>query len=63
MVEGPDRRLTLMDRNAEAAVQFAMRHPAVCSVLIGTGKVSSLQRNLDAASLDLSEDALAFVST
>ncbi len=48
---------------AEAAVQFAMRHPAACSVLIGTGKVSSLQRNLDAASLDLSAEALAFVTT
>ncbi|WP_372572200.1 aldo/keto reductase [Ruegeria jejuensis] len=48
---------------AEAAVQFALRHPAACSVLIGIGKVNSLQRNLDAASLDLSDDALAFVST
>lgn len=48
---------------AAAAVQFAMRHPIACSVLIGTGKINSLQRNLDAASLDLSEDALAFVTT
>lgn len=48
---------------AEAAVQFAMCHPSACSVLIGTGKVSSLQRNLDAAKLDLSEDARAFVTS
>lgn len=47
---------------AEAAVQFSMRHPLACSVLIGTGKVSSLQRNLDAANLDLTDDALAFVT-
>ncbi len=48
---------------AEAAVQFAIRHPAACSTLLGTGKVSSLQRNLDAAALDLSDAALAFVTT
>lgn len=48
---------------SEASVQFAMRHPAACSVLIGTGKVSSLQRNLDAANLTLSEDAATFVTT
>ncbi|WP_299949508.1 aldo/keto reductase [uncultured Ruegeria sp.] len=48
---------------AQAALQFAMRHPSACSVLIGTGKVSSLQRNLDAANLNLSDNALAFVST
>ena len=47
----------------EAAVQFAIRHPAACSVLLGTGKVSSLQRNLDAAALELSLEALAFVTT
>lgn len=47
----------------EAAVQFAIRHPAACSVLLGTGKVSSLQRNLDAAALELSQEALAFVTT
>lgn len=48
---------------AEAAVQFALRHPAACSVLIGTGKVNSLQRNLDAARLGLSNEALTFVTT
>ncbi len=48
---------------AAAAMQFAIRHPAACSVLIGTGKITSLQRNLDAANLALSDDALAFVST
>ncbi|MEJ6394210.1 aldo/keto reductase [Gymnodinialimonas sp. 2305UL16-5] len=47
---------------AEAAMQFALRHPAACSVLLGTGKVSSLQRNLDAAALDLSAEALAFMT-
>ena len=47
----------------EAAVQFAIRHPAACSVLLGTGKASSLQRNLDAAALELSQEALAFVTT
>jgi len=48
---------------AEAAVQFALRHPAACSVLLGTGKVSSLQRNLDAADLDLTEAAKDFVTS
>ncbi len=48
---------------AEASLQFALRHPAACSVLLGTGKVSSLQRNLDAAAIALSEAALEFVTT
>lgn len=47
---------------AEAAIQFGLRHPSSCSVLLGTGKVSSLERNLKAAELELSEDALAFVT-
>ena len=47
---------------AEAAVQFALRHPAACSVLFGTGKVSSLRRNLDAAALDPQGAALEFVT-
>jgi len=48
---------------AEASLQFALRHPAACSVLLGTGKVNSLQRNLDAAAISLSEAALEFVTT
>ncbi|SCZ57046.1 aldo/keto reductase [Epibacterium ulvae] len=48
---------------AEASVQFALLHPAACSVLLGTGKVSSLQRNMDAAVLDLDGPALEFVTT
>jgi D-threo-aldose 1-dehydrogenase len=48
---------------AEAALQFAMHHPAGCSVLLGTGKVRSLQRNLDAAAITLSDAAKAFVTT
>lgn len=46
----------------EAALQFGLSHPAACSVLLGTGKVSSLQRNLDAALLELSPDAVQFLS-
>lgn len=46
----------------EAAIQFGLRHPAACSVLLGTGKVSSLERNLDAAALQLSEQAVDFVT-
>ncbi|NIZ63267.1 pyridoxal 4-dehydrogenase [Sedimentitalea sp. CY04] len=48
---------------AEASLQFALHHPAACSVLLGTGKVSSLQRNLDAADKQLSDPAMAFVTT
>lgn len=48
---------------AEASLQFALNHPAACSVLFGTGKVSSLKRNLAAANKDLSPEALAFVTT
>ncbi len=48
---------------AEAALQFALNHPAACSVLLGTGKVSSLERNLSAANKQLSDEALAFVTT
>lgn len=33
---------------ATAAMQFAMRHPAAASVLLGTAKPSSLTRNLQA---------------
>ncbi|ASJ72001.1 aldo/keto reductase [Granulosicoccus antarcticus] len=47
---------------AQAALQFAMHHPSACSVLLGTGKVRSLQRNLDAADITLSESAKAFVT-
>ncbi|MDC1381601.1 aldo/keto reductase, partial [Octadecabacter sp.] len=48
---------------AEASLQFVLNHPAACSVLLGTGKVSSLERNLAAANKDLSAEALAFVTT
>lgn len=48
---------------AEAALQFALHHRAGCSVLLGTGKVRSLQRNLDAAAITLSDAAKAFVTT
>jgi len=34
---------------AHAALRFALTHPMAASVLIGTAKVSSLDRNLDAA--------------
>lgn len=47
---------------AEASLQFALRHPAACSVLLGTGKTGSLQRNLDAAALELQGAALEFVT-
>lgn len=47
---------------AQAALQFAMHHPAACSVLLGTGRVSSLQRNLDALDIPLSDEALSFVT-
>ena len=33
---------------ATVAMQYARRHPAAASVLLGTGKVSSLKRNLNA---------------
>ncbi|WP_299150155.1 aldo/keto reductase [uncultured Tateyamaria sp.] len=48
---------------AEAALHFALNQPAACSVLLGTGKVSSLQRNLAAAKKSLSEQARSFVTT
>jgi len=48
---------------AEASLQFALNHPAACSVLLGTGKVCSLKRNLAAAHKDLSAEALTFVTT
>ncbi|WP_368185717.1 aldo/keto reductase [Aestuariibius sp. HNIBRBA575] len=47
---------------AQASIQFALRHPAVISTLIGTGKVRSLIRNLDAAKLTLTPDAVQFVT-
>jgi len=48
---------------AEAALQFALNHSAACSVLLGTGKVSSLERNLAAANKPLSPQARRFVTT
>ncbi|MFZ3585075.1 aldo/keto reductase [Loktanella sp. DJP18] len=48
---------------AEAAVQFALHQPQTSSVLLGTGKVSYLQRNLDAAALTLTDAARDFVTT
>lgn len=47
---------------AEAALQFGLHHRAACSVLLGTGKVKSLQRNLDAAQIKLSDAAREFVT-
>ncbi len=47
----------------EAAIQFALHQPQTSSVLLGTGKVSSLQRNLEAAALRLTDAARAFVTT
>jgi len=47
----------------EAAIQFALHQPQTSSVLLGTGKVSSLQRNLEAAALRLTDAARVFVTT
>ena len=41
---------------ADAALHFAMTRPLVASVLLGTGKVSSLQRNCDSAARCPSRD-------
>lgn len=38
---------------ATAALHFALRHPLTCSLLIGTSRVSSLQRNLAAIEAEL----------
>lgn len=48
---------------AEAALQFALCHTAACSVLLGTGKVRSLERNLAAANLTLNDTAQRFVTS
>lgn len=55
-----DRVQTLQDRAesyglplATAALQFAFRHPATASVLLGTAKPASLLRNLDALAQQL----------
>ncbi|WP_323768948.1 aldo/keto reductase [Marinovum sp.] len=42
-----------------AALQFALRHPATTSVLLGTAKASTLQRNLDALQQELPPGAEA----
>ena len=42
---------------ATAAMQFALRHPAAVSVLLGTAKASSLTRNLDALAVAWPEGA------
>ncbi len=42
---------------ATVAMQYALHHPAAASVLLGTGKVSSLKRNLDALDAPWPEDA------
>ncbi|MFY0682779.1 MAG: aldo/keto reductase [Thalassovita sp.] len=47
---------------AEAALQFALNHQSACSTLIGTGKVSSLERNLKAAQITLTPAAKNFVT-
>lgn len=41
---------------ATAALQFAMRHPAAVSVLLGTAKPSSLTRNLQALAAPVPDD-------
>ncbi len=48
---------------AQAALQFANCHPAACSTMLGTGKVASLKRNLDALDMPLDGAAKRFVST
>jgi len=40
---------------ATAAMQFGLSRSGVASVLIGTGKTSSLKRNLDALEADFPE--------
>jgi D-threo-aldose 1-dehydrogenase len=64
-----DRVLALQDRAeshglplATAALQFAFRHPATASVLLGTAKPSSLKRNLDALGEPLSKEAEAGIA-
>ena len=42
---------------ATAALRFALTHPQAASVLIGTAKASSLDRNLDAAEAPWPESA------
>lgn len=41
---------------ATAALQFAMRHPATASVLLGTAKPGSLTRNLEALAAPMPEE-------
>lgn len=48
---------------AQAALQFALHHPAACTVMLGTGEADLLQRNLDTANMTLSDAAKAFVTT
>ncbi|WP_298261582.1 aldo/keto reductase [uncultured Litoreibacter sp.] len=65
------QRVDLLQKQAEsvgmtlvqAALQFAARHPAACSVLLGTGKLRSLKRNLEIIDAPLSPEALAFVTS
>ncbi|WP_172327943.1 aldo/keto reductase [Mangrovicoccus sp. HB161399] len=47
---------------ATAALHFALRHPAAASVLLGTAKPSSLQRNLDALAAAFPADAEALLA-
>ena len=68
---GLDPQVAALDKKArafdltltQAALQFAMHQPAACSVLLGAGRVSSLQRNLDALKIPLSDAALSLVTT
>lgn len=39
-----------------AALQYAKRHPVTASVLVGTGKASTLQRNLDSLAATMPDD-------
>ncbi len=45
----------------QAALRFALDHPATCSILLGTGKISSLDRNLTALGTPISDAARDFL--
>lgn len=64
-----DRVAVLQDIAAQAgvplatlALQFARRHPAASSVLLGTAKPATLRRNLDALEQDLTPQAQAILA-
>jgi len=47
----------------QAALRFGLEHRTVASVLIGTGRVASLRRNLEAVAAPLSDEARAFLAS